>query len=407
MDEVRSGQPRLRRRLSLPLLVLYGLGGTIGAGIYVLIGVTAGAAGVYAPAAFLLAAVIMVFSASGFAEFAGRLPVSAGEAAYVRAGFETPWLGTFVGLLVVLAGSVSAATVSVGSIGYLHFFVDVPTAPLIVLVVFVMGAIAAVGILESVMFASFLTLVEIGGLLVIIFGGFAGDFQLADNLPSVFPLTLDGAVWAGVLGAGLFAFFAFIGFEDLVNVAEEVKQPEKTMPRAIFWTLGLTTLLYFLVVSVAVLTVPSQELAASPAPLGLVFERVTSLPPAALAAIAVVATLNGIIIQMIMASRVLYGLSMQGGLPRLLSYIHPLTRTPLVATGLVVVLVLTLALVFPLDDLAKTTSRVTLTIFALVNVALLKVKLMEEAPPTGLFLVPIWVPLVGFVACAAFLTFGG
>ena len=126
------------------------------------------------------------------------------------------------------------------------------------------------------------------------------------------PTSFDTIVWSGIIGATLLAFFAFIGFEDMVNVAEEVREPERTMPRAIFITLGLATLLYFLVTTIAVLNVPIAELGGSAAPLGLVFGAVTSLPPALIAAIATIATVNGIIIQVIMASRVLFGLCDQG-----------------------------------------------------------------------------------------------
>ncbi len=385
--------------MTLPLVVFYGLGTTIGAGIYVLIGATAAKAGVYAPSAFVIAALVMVPSACSFGEFVGRLPVSAGEAAYVRQGFRSLVMSVVVGLLVVTAGTVSAAAISVGSAGYLQSFVTLPDALLITIVVVLMGAIAAWGILNSVTMAAILTLIEIAGLLFVIGSGFAADPHLFSKLPQTIPITLETGHWGSILGASLLAFFAFVGFEDLVNIAEETKRPAVTLPWAIFITLGATTILYVLVALVAVLMVPLEDLAQAKAPLSLVFERVAKMPSSMISAIAVVATLNGIVVQMIMASRVLYGLARQGHLPAVLGVVHPATRTPLFATLLVVIVILLLALLFPLAGLAEMTARVTLIVFGLVNLALLLTKLRGDPAPADAFVVWTWVPLLGVVSC--------
>ncbi|MBU2531136.1 MAG: amino acid permease, partial [Alphaproteobacteria bacterium] len=161
----------LKRTLTLPLVVLYGLGVTIGAGIYVLLGATAGAAGVYAPVSFVLAALVMLPSACSFAELVGRLPFSAGEAAYVRQGFDSQALSIVVGLMVVAVGTVSASAICLGSIGYIREFVDLPTGILLPIVVALMTTIAAWGVRESVTFAGVMTTIEILGLLVIVAAG--------------------------------------------------------------------------------------------------------------------------------------------------------------------------------------------------------------------------------------------
>jgi amino acid transporter len=243
--------------------------------------------------------------------------------------------------------------------------------------------------------AGVLTLIEIGGLALIVVAGIGHDPSILLRLGEVVPHSFDPVIWSGVFSAGLLAFFAFIGFEDLVNIAEEVKNPLKVLPWAIFLTLTLSTLIYVTVVSVAVLSVPVEGLAASKAPLGYVYERVTGGSPLVISAIAIVATLNGIIVQMIMASRVLYGLSAQGDLPEILSQVSSATRTPLIATALVTAIILVLALVFPIEGLAEMTSRVTLTIFSLVNLALLSLKLREDTHPEGMFTVALWVPVAG------------
>ncbi len=405
---VTTGRLKLKRSLTLPLVVLYGLGVTIGAGIYVLVGATAGVAGVYAPLAFVLAALVMLPSACSFAELVGRFPVSAGEAAYVRAGFNSQIWSVIVGLLVVSVGTVSAATISLGSIGYIRQFVDLPGPVLIPVVVACMTLIAAWGVRESVTFAAIMTVIEIIGLLVVIAGGFFGASSTAVASASLSPP--DGTtlmqIGFGIMGGGVLAFFAFIGFEDLVNMAEETRDPGTTMPKAIFLTLIISTTLYILISIVAVLNVPVAQLAGAEAPLSLVFERTTGASPATISAIAIIATLNGVIIQIIMGSRVLYGLSQQGSVPAILGYVHPLTRTPLVATALIGALVLVLATLVPLRGLAEWTSQIALIIFALVNLALWLIKRRGDAAPSGIYVNPQWVPIVGLALCILFLVVG-
>ena len=138
----------LRRRLGLPLLVLYGTGITIGAGIYVLIGAVAGHAGKYAPWSFLLAAIVMVLTVASYAELSTRYPVSAGEAAYVKAAFQSRTMSTLTGLLTIAVGVVASSAVTLGSAGYIRQFVDAPQSLIVVIVVLVLGAVAAWGILE-------------------------------------------------------------------------------------------------------------------------------------------------------------------------------------------------------------------------------------------------------------------
>jgi basic amino acid/polyamine antiporter, APA family len=395
--------PSLVRGLSLLLTVLFGLGVTIGAGIYVLIGTTAARAGVYAPLAFMLAALVMAPTAASFAEFATRIPKSAGEAAYVRAGFGSNRLALLVGLLVVCVGVISAAAISRGSAGYIRLFVAAPTEVIVVAVVLTMGASVAWGILQSVALAGLMTLIEIGGLLVIIAVGMSRVPQFTMQVPETWSGLADISVWIGILSATLLAFFAFIGFESLANLAEEVKEPERTLPKAIFITLVISTLLYVLVAWIALSAVPRDELAIASAPLSLVFERITGASPAAISAIAIIATTNGIIIQLVMASRVIYGMADQGLLPSGLATISPRTHTPMAATKVAALLVLALALFVPLDVLAETTTRITLIIFALVNAALVLLKRRELVPLAIGFQVPIWIPAAGCALCVSLL----
>ena len=398
--------PELKRVLGLWPALLYGLGVTVGAGIYVLVGPAAGRAGMHAPIAFVFAAISLGFTGAAFAEFAGRFPVSAGEAAYVKAGLRSRVLAAIVGYLVIATGVVSAAAVSVGSSGYIGLLVPLHSAILILVVVIAMAAIAIWGIEESVGFAGLMTLVEVGGLLLLIAAGAFFEPDVVRRLPEAFP-TSDMAIWTGVFSASLLAVFAFTGFENLANIAEEVKHPERVLPQAIFLTLGITTLLYVLVVWVALVAVPPNELAASKAPLSLVFQRQTGLSHTTITLIAIVATLNGIIVQFIMASRVLYGLARQGNAPAFLGRVNAVTRTPIAATLVVVGLSAVLAVSVPLAQLADLTSRITLVTFILVDLALVVIKLRDPAPPgPGIFVVPVWVPAIGLVL-ASVLLFAG
>jgi amino acid transporter len=390
-----QGRPVLKRSLGLGLAVLYGLGITIGAGIYVLIAPAAARAGMHAPLSFVLAALVMAPSAASFAELGSRMPQSAGEATYVRAALKSDLLAQAVGLMVVAIAVISAATVSRGSAGYIQVFVEMPLDAIVVAVVLLMGAITAWGILESVSIAGLMTLIEVGGLLVIAYVGAASVPGLFERVPEAWQGLGGAAAWSGILGAVLLAFFAFTGFEGLANLAEEVKSPARTLPAAIFLTLALVTLLYVVVVWIALVAVPRAELAATKAPLSLVFERVTGASPAAITAISIVATINGVIAFMVMGSRVLYGMAAQDLLPARLANVNARTRTPLEATAIVVSLTLVLAVLFPIESLAEAVSRLTLVVFALVNAALLKLKADRIAAPTGAFVVPMWIPALG------------
>lgn len=401
--EARRSGPVLARRLTLPLTVLLGLGVTIGAGIYVLIGAAAGRAGFHAPWAFLLAAVVMAPTAASFAELASRMPVSAGEAAFVEAGFRSSVLAALTGLMVIFIGITSAAAISRGAAGYLRELLPLPTPIILAGVVLAMGLLAARGVLESVGTAAVMTLIEIGGLVAIVVAGLYGTPDVVASLPRATAGLGEPGALSAIVSASLLAFFAFIGFESLANMAEEVRDPRRVLPIAIALTLVISTLLYILVVWVALAAVPRADLAASSAPLTLVFRKVTGASPTIITVVAVIASINGIIAQMLMASRVMYGLARRGLLPAPLALVNVRTRTPLVATALTVAAVLGLALAFPIEALAETTTRCTLAVFALVNVALLALKLRREPGPEDAMVVPAIVPFAGAAVCVGLL----
>ncbi len=389
----------LQRRLGLALLVLYGTGITVGAGIYVLIGVVAGHAGIFAPWSFVVAAAVMALTVASYAELSTRFPVSAGEAAYVRAAFQSRAFATAIGLLTVVTGVVSSAAVTVGSAGYIRQFVDLPQDSIVVMLVLALGAVAAWGILESVVLASLFTLIEVGGLLTVVVAGIHADLPIAATIAHLPPL--NATALSGIGFGSLLAFFAFIGFEDLANVVEEAKVPHRDIPRAMVLTLGISTILYVLVAAVAISAVSVERLSSSSAPLSLVFREVAGINPATISAIAIVATLNTILAQMTMAARVIYGLAREGELPAIFARVHPRTGTPLVATGCIAALVVPLALFVSLTPLAESTSLATLALFALVNLALLRLRYSGVVSNNLHVTVPIWIPAIGLVACLA------
>lgn len=391
--------PALRRRLGLSLLVLYGVGITIGAGIYVLIGAVAGHAGVYAPWAFVLAAVVMALTVASYTELSTRFPVSAGEAAYVRAAFESRLLSTLTGVLTIAIGVVSSAAVALGSAGYIAQFVDLPQGFTVVFVVVALGAVAAWGILESVLLASVFTMIEVGGLVAIIAAAIYADLPIASAFTQIPPLEV-GAL-SGIAFASLLAFFAFVGFEDLANVVEEAKVPHRDIPRAMVLTLLISTVLYVVVAAIAINAVAVDRLSSSSAPLSLVFREVAGISPVTISAIAIVATLNTILAQMTMAARVVYGMARQGDLPGIAGRVHPRTATPLLATALITLLVIALALSVSFERLAESTSVATLIIFALVNLSLLRLRHRRVRSHGPHVSVPVWVPLAGFATCVA------
>lgn len=388
--------PTLKRALNLPLLTLYGLGVTVGAGIYVLVGATAAKAGLYAPVSFLIAAFVVGFTALSYAELSTRYPVSAGEAAYVEAGFSRKRLSLIVGLLVMLSGIVSSAAVSIGAAEYVSHFLPVSRSVLTVGIMAIIALLAMWGILESVFLAGLVTLIEISGLLLVIYVGLASTEDLGLT-GQMFTPPLDSVVWTGILSGSLLAFFAFIGFEDMANVAEEVSKPHMTLPRAILATLAVSTVLYLAVVTVVLLNVPLDRLTGSAAPLTFLFSGKYEFLSAPFGIIAILATFNGALIQVIMASRVLYGLSSRGHLPAELSRVNATTRTPVLATAIVAGAALVLALWLPIEELAASTSFIVLIVFFAVNLSLIRIKRRPTAAVDGsrIFTVPIWIPAAG------------
>ncbi|WP_135503547.1 APC family permease [Roseovarius aestuariivivens] len=377
----------LQRRIGLGLLTAYGVGVMVGAGIYVLVGAVAAQAGVWAPVSFLIAGLIAAPTALSYAEFSTRLPEAAGEAAYVATGFSRAWLGLIIGLAIVAAGTVSAAAVLRGGSGYLISITGLPFGPTVAVMGAGLLAVAVIGVLESLALAAFFTLIEVTGLALVVFAGITAEPAASFAAPA-------GIVWAGVASAATLAFFAFIGFEDIVNMAEEVRHPTRTLPRAILLSLVITSLLYALVSYAAVRAVPLERLSVSEQPLALVWQEARGGSAAFLSVIAVAAALNGVLAQIVMAARVLFGLGARHRRLAIFHHAHPKFGTPVLGTGLIGAAVIGAALTLPIADLAQATSALLLGVFVLVNGALIALK---RRAPEAVFSVPMAVPVAGLI----------
>jgi len=396
----------LRRSLGFWALVFYGVGDILGAGIYALVGKVAGVAGSASWAAFGVALLAASLTALTYAELGGRFPRSAGESFFAEQAFGKPALALLVGWVVLCSGILSLATVSVAFGGYMSGLVPgLPSAVAVAGILFLLAAINFRGMQESSMTNVVATMVELTGLVIVIVVG--ASFLAEDPHAGVGPtLAASGDVsWNAIARGAALSFFAFIGFEDMVNVAEEVKDPERNMPRAILLALGITGIVYLLVVVVATSVVPPAVLAASKAPLLSVVQRSTDVIPDRLfSLIALFAVANTGLLNFIMGSRLIYGMSRQGLLPSALGKVHPTRRTPHLAILLVLAVALSLALSGTLTYLAGTTSLMLLMVFFTVHLSLITIK-SRDREPSRTFCAPAIVPILGALACLALMPF--
>lgn len=401
MEKIIHSQ-ELKRVVRLPYLVLYGLGTILGAGIYILISKVAFHANVYTPISFLVAGIVVAFTAFVYAELSGRFPKSAGEAAYVSHAFNKPAITFIIGILIAATGIVSSATIVSGFTGYLNVFLDIHPMLAETLLVITLGLIAFWGISESVKIASIMTLIEIIGLLLVIF---VSVDNLSFNVIQKTEFDFSISIWAGIFTGAFLAFYAFIGFEDMVNIAEEVVEPEKNMPKGILIVLVVSTFFYMLIALVAVFAMPMDKLLASTAPFSDIVSTNSQVPVAVITFISLFAVVNGALIQIIMSSRLLYGMSKHKVLPRFLSDIHPVTRVPHKATLLVSAAILTLTLLFDLESLAILTSYIVVIVFMTMSVTLIVVKRQDvkNNKKYNGFSIPMLIPVIGLLLLIGFL----
>lgn len=382
-----ASPPTLRRVLTLWPLIFYGLGVIVGAGIYVAVGVVIERAGPSAPVSFIVAGIVAVLTGLCYAELGSRFPEASGGVSYVRHAFGSDRLARVVGGAMTLAVAVAGASIARGTAQYLGVLVPLPEPVLVALIILAFTGIAAIGVRESVGIAAAMGLIEIVGLLAAIAAGLliAPDFDLRPLWPA------SPAAWNGVLSGAFLAFFAFIGFETLANLAEEVKDPHRNVPRGVMGAVAASVLLYVAVVSAVVLSGRVGE-----HPLLMLFP---GMGAAVFAAVGTIAVANGVLVQIVMLARLFYGMAKRGQLPKGLAQVHPRTRTPLRATALGGGIVLVMALAVPFEHLLVVANMITLAIFTLVALALWQVKRRPGSELGEAFRVPAWVPPLAAALC--------
>jgi amino acid transporter len=401
-----STQPPLRRSLGFWALVVYGVGDILGAGIYALVGKVAGMAGHASWLSFLIALVVATFTALTYAELGGRFPKSAGESWFAEQAFGSKRFALAVGWVVLCSGVLSLATMSLAFAGYLAGLL--PGVPIFFVVIAMLTLLAFInfrGIRESSAANILATTIELTGLLIVVVVGvlFLAKTGAADPVQTAAPA--PAPTWANIAQGGAIAFFAFIGFEDMVKVAEEVKDPERNMPRAILLALLVTGVVYLVVIVVATRVVEPSVLAQSDAPLLTVVERAEPrIPTWLFGLIALFAVANTALLNFIMGSRMLYGMARQGLLPSWLGAVHRTRRTPHWAILAVLVVALGLALSGSLTYLAGTTSLLLLLVFFTLHVSLIVIKRRDDRDQST-FRVPFAVPILGAITCVALMPF--
>jgi basic amino acid/polyamine antiporter, APA family len=377
MQSPKPAPPVLRRSLSLPWLVFYGVGVTIGAGIFVLIGDVLTVAGDQAVWSFMLAGLVAAITGFSYILLAGAFPKAAGEAVFVKHGLG-PGLARLVGYAVVAVAITASATIALAFSRYFASFTGFPEPASLVALIALLSLLAMAGVKESVGFAAFVTILEVGTLLLVVVATFP-SFAAADVVAKTLSFPAAGA-WPAVAAGGFLAFFAFIGFESIENMAEETRDPHRTVPLAIVLTLVISVVIYALVAMAAAAYPDRALLTSSKAPLAALFASATGRSGAPIAMMATIAMVNGVLVQIIMAARVVYGMSKEQLLPDWLGALHATRQTPIRATFLIGLAVALLALFVPLVKLAELTSLVMLLIFTAVNLSLVAIGGKPDAP---------------------------
>src|SRR6478735_9061139 len=402
--ELIEGGERKESQLSASItkktLLLFIVGDILGGGIYARTGEVAGKIGGAIWTGFALAAVIAAFTAASYAELVSRYPQAAGAALYIHKAFKAPLLTFVVAFAVMCSGLASAAALATAFGGdYLSEFVDLPKILVGLVVILGVSLINFRGIKESAGFNVVCTLIEIGGLVLVVVIGAAFLFDGGGDPAAALEFNDDATPALLIVAGASIAFYALIGFEDAVNVAEETKDSTRTFPRTLFLGLGVAGAVYLMVTVIAGMAVPADTLAESDGPL---LEVVTQGPFAVnskvFSAIALFALINGCLLNLVMASRLMYGMANEGVVPSALGRVHEGRHTPWIAIIFTASIAAVLVVIGDLSTLADTTVLLLLLVFVGVHVSL--IKLRNEPVDHDHFKAPTVLPYLGIVTCA-------
>jgi basic amino acid/polyamine antiporter, APA family len=399
MSEARAGESdtRLRRAIGPGLLTVFVVGDILGAGIYALVGEVASEVGGAIWTSFLAAFVLAVFTAFAYAELVSKHPRAAGAALYTDLAFRAPFFTFVVAFAVMSSGIASAATLARAFAGdYLSEFVDLPLVLAAIAFLLVLAAINLRGIAESVRVNLLLTAIEVTGLLLIMAIGVAALSEGSGDFSRNFEFKDGESVFVAIVAGTALSFYAMIGFEDSVNVAEETRDPSRSYPRALFLGLAIAGVLYLIVTLTASLVVPTAALTGSDAPLLEVVEQgPLGISTKLFSFIALMAVANSALINLIMASRLVYGMADRGNLTPVLGTILPGRRTPAAAIAFTTAIAAVLVATGDLAALADTTVLLLLFVFTIVNVAVLVLR--REPVDHEHFRAPSVFPVLGAI----------
>lgn len=409
-----SSAPTLARTMGLGALIIYGVGDMLGSGVYALIGKAAGTMGNAIWVAFLVAMLAALFTGLSYASLGSRYPRAGGVAYISQRAFRMPFLSYVLGLAVVASGLTSFAVQSRTFAGYLEGLlhgesVASTATPLYFIIGFIaiLTLINFIGMRESTWLNALCTGIEVFGLAIVIIVGFRywGNINLLEVPPAKDASTSNtGLSLTLMLQGAVLTFYSFIGFEDMLNVSEEVKEPERNFPLGVLGALAITTVIYIAIAITAVSVLPWQQLAESKQPLvDVVKTAAPAFPSWLFSLIALFAIANTGLLNFIMGSRLIYGMARQGFVPQFLGAIHPQRRTPHYAIVFLAAIVLVLALSADVRQLASATSTLLLTVFIIVNLALFVLQ-SRPSEPKGRFEIPKFVPILGMIVCAAILS---
>ncbi len=393
---------KLKRHVTLLPLIFYGIGDILGSGIYGLIGKVAGQVGNFIWLAFLAAFLVALMTGISYAALGSRYPRAAGSSFIVWKASSSPALAFIIGLATMCSGLTSMAAASNIFSGYLSGMLEfIPVWAGIVGFCLLLTGIVFVGIRESLWVNALCTAIELAGLLLVIAVGipYLGDVNLFDvqSIPNT--RALDPSL---ILGGAVLAFYSFIGFEDLLNVSEEVVQPERNVPLALMISMVTASAIYMLIGVVAVSVVPAEQLAASKQPLvDVVAKAWPGFPTQVFSVIALFAVANTALLNYLMSSRLIYGLANLGLLPKVLSKVHGKTKTPYYAVGVVFAILITLAFVGEVSSLARATALFVLMVFLAMNVSMIVIQRREKKQGPR---IPIAVPILGALGALAMAT---
>ncbi|MFC9942281.1 APC family permease [Streptomyces pratensis] len=396
-----AGEPALKRVIGPKLLILFVIGDILGTGIYATTGKVAGKVGGALWLPFLIGFVVAVLTAASYVELVGKYPKAAGAALYTQKAFKVPFLTFVVAFMVMCSGLSSAGAAARAFSGdYLGEFTDaLPPTLVAILFILALAAINLRGVAESVKANVVLTLVELSGLLVILSIGAYAVLTGGGEPSRLTDLETGGTGYAlitGVLGATALGFFAFVGFEDSVNMAEETQNPARTFPRAIFIGVAVTGTVYVLVAMVSSLLVDSRTLEGSSGPLlEVVKAGGLDFPPELFALIALFAVTNSALINIMMASRLCYGMANERILPPAMGRVLARRRTPWAGIVFVTALAVGLVSTGEIEGLGDTTSFLLLCVFAVVNIAVLVLR--KDRVDHAHFRTPTALPVLGAV----------